>query len=68
MTQLELAGMKLEEALALLEKDGVQAEVIYAMPSGHRVDESGRSARVVRFDGKQLLVSLFRDGMPEGAE
>lgn len=68
MTQLELAGLPLDEAMQALSAEGIQAEVVCAMPLGRDYSSDKRTMRVVRLRGHQLLVSLFKDGAPEDSK
>lgn len=65
MTSDRLAGLPLEAALALLREEGDLPDIVFSEPPGGYRDMNGRTARVVRFDGCQLLCSYFRDAEPE---
>ncbi len=67
MTSEQLAGLHLQEALALLEARGVHPQVIISSPPRPPQHAGGRRLRVVRYEKGQLLCSAFRDAPPEEA-
>lgn len=67
MTQDELLGLSLEQALEILRQAEVDVEIIYSDAPNASFDRKGRTPRVVKYANHQLLVSFFRDGKPEGS-
>ncbi|HPY94069.1 MAG TPA: hypothetical protein PLR12_01450 [Clostridia bacterium] len=65
MTSEQLAGLRLEDALAILKQEGITPEVVISGPPRPPQRADGRSLRVVRYVNNQLLCSHFRDAMPE---
>ncbi len=61
----DLAGLKLDEAVALLQEAGIEPVIRYADVPFSGFDLTGRTPRVVRASGNELLVSHFRDRFPE---
>ena len=60
----DLLGMRLDDALALLEARGETAEVlISSSPRGQREDGT---LRVVRVRPGQITACAFMDGIPQG--
>jgi hypothetical protein len=60
-----LMGMRLDEAVVLLKAAGIEPIIEYADPPFLSFDRSGRTPRVVLFKDGTLLVSNFRDSVPE---
>ena len=58
----DLLGLRLEDALALLEQRGVTPEVI--ITRAPRNPREGGTLRVIRARGGELTVSAFQDGIP----
>ena len=67
--RIDLLGLELEQALALLERDGIAPKVT-ATRSPRRKDESGCTMRVVYAsdDGRNLTVSGFMDPIADALE
>ena len=57
-----LLGMRLEDALALLARQGVTPTVVTT--SAPRDPREGGTQRVIRVRGTELTVSAFQDGIP----
>ena len=58
----ELLGLRLEDALSLLEARGVTATVVTTQ-APRNVREGGVQ-RVIRVRGTELTVGVFQDGIP----
>ena len=58
----ELLGLRLEDALALLEARGVTPTVITTRAP--RNPREGGTLRVIRVRGEELTVSAFQDSIP----
>lgn len=61
----DLAGKRLDEALKILETQGLTPEVIFSMPERMKKQDKVRTPRVVRFVDNKLLCSYFLDSSPE---
>lgn len=68
MTEIDLNGWLLSDALAHLQGLGINPQVVYSVAPVKSFDLSGRTPRVVRFANGQLLVSWFKDAKPEGSQ
>ena len=60
-----LRGLTLDEAVTLLNASGIEPVIEIADPPFEVFDKNGRTPRVVLSSGGRLLVSYFRDGVPE---
>lgn len=65
MTEFDLTGWLLSDALANLHDRGITPEVVFSVAPVKSYEQAGRTPRVVRFCNGQLLVSWFKDGLPE---
>ena len=63
----DLAGKRLDEAVEILEANGLTPEVIFSMPERLRDGDKARTARAIRFVDNKLLCSYFLDSCPEKA-
>ena len=65
--EVELLGLTLVEALALLQRRGEHPETVCSMPRRLMEQTSDRTPRVVRYRNNTLLYSWFRDAQPEAS-
>ena len=67
--RIDLLGLELEQALALLAREGIDPQVM-STRSPRRKDESGCKMRVVYAsdDGLELTVSGFMDPIADGLQ
>ena len=70
MIARDLAGLPLDEALAILDGQGIRhPEAVLTKPPIASFDTTGRTLRVVSVQDGRLIAGYFRDGEPEeGAE
>ncbi len=64
MTSLDLIGLPVTDAVAMLMQKGLEPLVSITTPPSPAFDAAGRTLRVVSLQGNRLIAAYFRDGEP----